>query len=350
MNTYSLSYTPKDNKGKLDRNKRNLLIIGSANNSSYSKIITNPMNFDAAVAIYGKNNPLVDSYKLAFDITKDTNIYLVNCPMITDFIEIIDTIMHYDFNYIVPIDIYIDDTFINPITEQKTYFCDYYMERLGLLESLSTLIMTDRPSYLYESIDAYLLQLKKAFKAYYNKSEYLLEKFGSNMVFVLNNLENIYYSNVILAALLSQNTFVEYLDSVPFKTHFDIDGFDLNNINFSYFKHHKANNTCTVENLKNLRTTDDIYKWVLIDETIKYVIRHLDLDEFRGRFYSPYVQLQIQTRIKSIMNNMQGVIFNQFFIESIRFIKTEPTAGYINIHLSIVPFGTVEKINVVMGV
>ena len=54
--------------------------------------------------------------------------------------------------------------------------------------------------------------------------------------------------------------------------------------------------------------------------------------------------------IKKIMEDMQDEVFKQYTIESIQFIKTAPAVGYISIELSIVPFGTLEKINIVMGV
>ena len=166
----------------------------------------------------------------------------------------------------------------------------------------------------------------------------------------LNNLNESCYSNVLLAAILSTNTFIKYPNPVPFKTHFDIDGLDINDNNISYFKYCANTNSCTIENLKNLRLEDDIYKWVLVDEAIKYVIRSLNLDEYRGRLYSPYVKLQIDTRVKRLMEEMKGVVFKQYTIETIQFVKTAPAVGYINIKLSIVPFGTLEKINIVMGV
>lgn len=349
MNDYRLA-SKKSKKQSLDSSKKNILIIGSALNNNQAKIILNPLNDKSANQIYGENSPLAMAYKTAYDITNDSNIYTVNCPISTDFIEIIDTIINYNFDYIVPIDIYLEDTFINPIDEKVTYFCNYYIERLGIVENLATLIMTDRSSYLYDSIDDYILATKKAFKKYSNSSMHILEKYGSNMVFVLNNLLDSFNSNVLLAAILSTNTFTKYPNSVPCKTHFDIDSFDLNNSNFVYFKYCENTNTCTVENLKNLRTEEDIYKWVLIDEAIKYVIRHLDLEEFRGKLYSPYVELQINTRVKKLMEDMKSIVFKSYTIESIRFVKTAPAVGYINIKLSFVPFGTLEHVNIVMGV
>lgn len=349
MNNYKIAN--KASKPQvLDRSKKNILIIGSSNNTNQAKIILNPLNVETARQLYGENNPLFDAYKLANELTNDSNVYTVNCPISTDFIEIIDTIMNYDFSYIVPINIYIDDTFINPINDKKTYFCNYYIERLGAVDNLATLIMTDRPSNLYDSIDDYLIATKKMFKQYRDSSEHILDSYGSNMVFVLNNINEYCYANVLLASILSTNVFTKYPDSVSYKTHFDIDGFDINNTNLSYFKYCENTDSCTIENLKNLRTTEDIYKWVLIDEVIKYVIKNINLDEYRGRLYSPYVELQINTRVKKILEDMKGTVFNQYKIEKIQFVKTAPAVGYISISISIVPFGTLEKINIVMGV
>lgn len=349
MSTYRIA-NKAGNKRSIDPSKKNILIVGSANNNNQAKIILNPLNTETARQIYGEDNPLFNAYKLAYEITGDSNIYTVNCPISTDFIEIIDTIVHYNFNFIVPIDIYIDDTFINPINDKKTYFCNYYIERLGAIDSLTTLIMTDRPSYLYESIDNYLLSTRKMFNQYSKESAYVLERYGSNLIFVLNNLSGVYYSNVLTAAIVSINPYTEYPNSVPCKTHFDIDDFDLSNVNLAYFKYCENTNSCVIENLKNLRLTDDIYKWVMVDETIKHVIRNLNLDEFRGKLYSPYVKLQINTKIKKLMEDMKDIVFKEYFVESIQFIKTAPAVGYISIKVSIVPFGTLERINIVMGV
>lgn len=349
MSDYSIANKAKK-KQALDPNKNNILIIGSSNNNNQSKVILNPANIETARQLYGEDNDLFRAFKLALETTRDSNIYTVNCPMSTDFIEIIDSIVNYNFNYIVPINIFLEDSFINPIDEKKTYFCNYYIERLGAVDNLATLIMTNRPSHLYESIDDYISATNQLFREYSSSSLYTLEKYGSNMVFVLNNLSGTEYSNVLLAATLSINKFTKYPNSVSFKTHFDIDDLDITNSNFSYYRYCENTNSCTIENLKNLRTNDDIYKYVLVDEVIKHVIRKLNLDEFKGKLYSPYVRLQINTKIQKILESMKGVVFKQYTVESIQFVKTAPAVGYINVVVSIVPFGTLEKISIVMGV
>ena len=121
MSTYRIADKSKVKKA-VDSTKRNILLIGSANNNSQSKIILNPLNTATAKSIYGDNNPLFNAYKQTYEITNDTNIYTVNCPVFTDFIEIIDSLVQYNFDFIVPIDIYLRDTFINPVTDKVTYF------------------------------------------------------------------------------------------------------------------------------------------------------------------------------------------------------------------------------------
>ena len=107
---------------------------------------------------------------LYYDITKDINIYTVNCLLYTDVIEIIDDLIHYNFDFIVPLDIYLRDTFINPVTNQITYFIAYYLERLGITNNKTIIIATERKSDLYNDIDAYLLDMKKI----YDKLKYLV--------------------------------------------------------------------------------------------------------------------------------------------------------------------------------
>ena len=47
---------------------------------------------------------------------------------------------------------------------------------------------------------------------------------------------------------------------------------------------------------------------------------------------------------------MEKTIFKKYEIKSIGFVKTEATAGYIYIELSIMPYGFMEYISVIMEV
>jgi hypothetical protein len=50
------------------------------------------------------------------------------------------------------------------------------------------------------------------------------------------------------------------------------------------------------------------------------------------------------------MESMKNIVFKRYTVESIQFVRTAPAVGYMNIKISFVPFGTLEKINIVIGV
>ena len=341
----------RNNLNKLDRNKRNVLLIGKGTKNEKAKIILNPIDVTNAKNIYG-NSQLYEAYKFAREITNDNNVYTVNCPLFTDFIEIIDSLVHYDFDFIVPLNIYLQDTFINPITDEVTYFTSYYLERLGITENHTTMIMTDRPSYLYDDIDLYIEATENTITNFKNKNAEIVNKYGNNLVFVLNNLRNNVYSNVMLAASLAACDFTEYPKNINISTYFDIDYSDLNLRDICFYKYHEASAFSSMEQLLNFRVADDIYKKVLIDILIKYVIRHLDLSlsEFRGVLYTPYVKVQIDMRVERVMNSLKKFAYKDYIIKSIVFRKTGIGIGNVLIDVSITPYSVLETINIVLEV
>ena len=333
----------------LNRTKRNILLIGKGTKNEKSKIILNPVNVKTAHDIYG-DSVLYEAYKCARDITNDTNVYTVNCPLFTDFIEIIDSLIHYNFDFIVPIDTYLQDTFINPVTDKITYFGAYYLERLGFTENQTTLIMTDRPSDLYDDIDAYIEDMNNIVTTFKEKNSEVIAQYGNNLVFILNNLNRNIFSHVMLAAHLSICGFTTYPANVNVSTYFDIDYSDLENKNICFYKYHANSNFSSIERLLNFRTIDDIYKKILIDLLIKHVVRQLDLSEFSGLLYNPYVKVQIDNKVKKIMDSMKKVVYKEYIIKSIVFKKTGIGVGNIIIDISITPYSFLEKINMLLEV
>ena len=124
-----ITYTTKLNETSnysLNKDKKNILIIGQAKSASKNKMILNPLKEETAKSLYGDCD-LYNAYCLAKSITNDSNIYTANCQLTTDFIELIDDLIYYNFDYIVPLDIYFRDTFVNPVTDRRTYFSSYYL-------------------------------------------------------------------------------------------------------------------------------------------------------------------------------------------------------------------------------
>ena len=101
---------------------------------------------------------------------------------------------------------------------------------------------------------------------------------------------------------------------------------------------------------QDFRKTQDIYSNALIDDVIKRTIKEVDLSAFKGKLYNPYVAIQIETEAKKKLNRLKGSLFRRYEIDKITFKKTDKTSGYIVASYSIQPYGTLENINIIMGV
>ena len=133
-----INYTTKTSKAKtydMDKSKRNILIIAKGESDSKRKIILNPVEPKTARMLYGENSELYAAYQVAYDITKDSNVYTVNCRTYTDFIEISDILIQYDFDFIVPVGFYLGDKFYNPVTNKMINYISYYLNRFGSVYS-----------------------------------------------------------------------------------------------------------------------------------------------------------------------------------------------------------------------
>ncbi len=348
----SNNFILEDTSIKIDKNKKNILILGEADTDKKRLEILNPKNDSEAMTYYGDSD-LYNAYKEAYKITKDNNIYTLNTFYITDPIEAIDLIIHYDFNYIVPTSFFASDFFINPTTEIKTSYLAFYLSELAKIKSFSTIIATDRHASLYEDIDDYIYEMRDIVEDLCATNSMRFDEYGNNAIFVLNNFEGIEFSNVVLAAIMSQVKYAEHpmqLDEFEYRTIYDFDYNDIMSKDITYFKHNLYEKDVTIDNFYNLRTTFDEYKIVMIDETIKELYRRIDLDEFKGRLYTPYIKLMIETKLKKYLEDATGSLIKDYKIKKIEFIKTDKSSGYINIELFVMPYGSVEYLKVVMGV
>lgn len=215
--------------------------------------------------------------------------------------------------------------------------------------------MTERHASLYEDFDSYLSSMSNIeldFVASYGfEKTSFLEEFGNNLNFVYNNLEDIPYSNVVLGALYYRRNYAEYFSSLKnISTVYDIDNIDIKGLRAMFFRFNYYTNNISIENALNFKTTNDIYANALIDDVIKRTIREVDLSEYKGKLFSPYVSIQIKNDITKKLNELKGKLFKKFSVQKVLFKKTDVTAGYIIANYSIVPYGTLEEINIIMGV
>lgn len=347
------------NSGKLNvksfnrGNNKKILLLGPGINNNKAREIILPFDEDEVLSLYG-NSELYSAFK-TLKTLNIKNVHVCNCFANSDYIRIMDKIIHYDFDYLVPIGINFGDKFYNPIDDEDQYYAEYMLKQLSLVSSLTTLIMTEKHASLYEDFDHYTIEMNDIETNFMEKYNYdtsdFLDLYGNNLLFIYNNLIDIPYANVILAGLFSNREASKYLPSLTLsKAVFDIDNIDVVGLRAMYFKNNLYTNNVTVENPFNFRKTQDIYSNALIDDIIKTTIKSIDLEQYKGRLYNQYTALQIESSVNNSLKALKGSLFKEYNINKIGFKKTEVTAGCIIIDFSIVPYGTLENINVIMGV
>lgn len=356
----NINYEKRENDysliSKFDSTKSNILLLGKADTCEQRCSIINPRGKNNASALYGENSELYKAYSACLDITGEYNIFTVNCKTYVDFLTVIESVLHYNFSYVVPMGIRLEDTFYNTRSKKYEYYIDYFLYLIEEYQSITTIIMTNNHASDYDDIDKYLKYCNKTLNDYYkhtsadNDNYILFEKNGSDVLYVINNLEDVNYANAILAGQLSIENYTMYPKNISFKTYYDIDKNDIGNYSYCYHKYNYLLGSTSIDNLINLRLANDIYKNALIDTMIKTVLRKLNLDKYKGRLYNAYIKLQVQNSLKEELDVMTGLYFKDYKINNIGFVKTEMTSGYIYIELSIMPYGFVDYINVVMEV
>lgn len=332
---------------------KKLLIAGPSLSSFKAREIVMPADKDEAFNLFGQS-PLYEAYELLKDLGI-SNIYLSNCYNRSDYLRLMDKIIHYDFDYFIPINLYFRDTFYNPTIDEEQYYSEYFLEQFAQVNSLTTVLMTEKHASLYEDFDHYAIEMANVELTFLDKFNYdksnLLEDHGNNLNFVYNNLQDIPYANVVLGGLYANRDYAKYLSSIKNVTAiYDLDYNDMQGLRAMYFKNNFYTADVTLENPLNFKKTLDIYANALIDDVIKKAIKSIDLEKFKGRLYNQYVAVQVESEATKALNSLKTKLFKEYTINRVGFKKTDPTSGYIILDYSFVPYGTLESINVIMGV
>lgn len=338
----------------ISNDKSNIIILGKAETTRKNCEILKLRTVDDAKRIYG-NSDLTDAFELAYNLNTE-NIYTVNCYNLTDYLTIVDKLVHYNFTYIVPINLFLSDMFYDPIKKENRYFANFFIELLNDADSLSTVIFTERQAELFEDIDHFVFSMKAVLNEYKHNTNTnlitptILSDYGNDLVFVLNNLQGIEHSNVALASMLANRYPSEYPKEVSLTPVFDISKRDIGDFEMAYFKTNYITKNTSIDNLLNLRSEADIYKNVVIDDVIKATIKALDFNSFKGKLYNLYTKIQLENKVKTTMDELKGKLFKDYRVIDIGFTNTTVTSGYVYVELSITPYGSFETINIVMGV
>lgn len=287
-----------------------LLIIG---NSEYTNKTCKVEHYETLSAVGKDYNKESDLYK-AFKTAKDygaPSIYLVNMRTISDFINITNQLIDYDFAYICPTKIMFSDKYTDRFNLDLNSF---YLNDLSFkcYKNRSMIFVTDKHASLYGDIDDFnkdYADKVQAFMSVHNK-----RKFLDNVICVGNNLKHVAYSNICLAARLAATPINSYPAFLNEDTVFTLDYKDMIP-NVCYFKNNYRTGT-TIENLVNL-SNENPNKSVMVMRIVNYLVREMDFDEYIGKNYRKFYLTKIKERLDNLLKQNVGFILYDYHIDSV---------------------------------
>ena len=321
--------------------KENILLLGYGGRKNDIGLIQYFDTYDHFCAKYKSTSSMAKAFKILEDM-KCTGIHVINLDPddINSYVDATQLIMQHEFNYIVPVDIYISNTYYDTTTCKNICLLDYIVKTMyGSNDSV--LIGTDKHARLYEDIDNYLDEMKTIESLV---KEYIgLRNHGENMVFVANNLKDFDYANVVLAGILLNTEVNTYPASDSFgEAIFDIDAVDIGSSSIVYFRGHDDRAT-TIENLINLNRKVEPKKIITINRIIKYMLHDMDFSEFEGVFFTDHQKLLVKKKLIKYMDYYKGYILIDYDISSVGFYETGPSVGIIVCKIDVWPISCSEK-------
>ena len=321
--------------------ENSILILGAADTNYKENIITKFNSLLEVEDCYGDNSDLTLAYKEAISL-KAENVYLCNCFKVTDYITIINTLIDIDFEYIVPLFSFSDS--FTTSDNNHMYLSEFYSNMLS--DNISQLIITEKHASLYENIDSYIKTMNliaNNFKSHCFNKLYN----GENLSFVLNNLQNYKFANVVLASILSLTNLKYYPMVNVGDVVFDLNENDFYGNEIAFYSYNNLTNT-TIENFKNFKYKAAPEKYVLIHLIKQKVLRSLNLDEYKGKLFTPYLQIALSNSINSIMQKHVGNIIESYQLGDIDYIKEKDNTVTIYLNINIKPYNSIEEINIRM--
>lgn len=324
-----------------------ILIIGRGRNERKLNEIYKPKSITDMFNIFGECD-LYYSYVDAVNLGA-SNIFVTNAYKTTDFIDCIKNIKFYNFSYIVPIGINISDKFYSSEYGKEMYYAEYYLSEFSE-NTNSQIIFTDEHAEFYENITDFIDEMNNKIFKFKEKTNYLMQLFGNNLLFSLNSLISIRYSNVALASILSNTIPGNYPSEINAKSVFDLDYNDISENEIIYFKNNYIIDT-SIENLNNFRTIYDANKLAVVSSVIKYIERTIDLSNVIGKYYNEYLKIYISDNLNKTLKKMINVNIKDYSIDNITFIKNKTKmTGYFLIDMSIYPINSLENLLITLEV
>lgn len=325
--------------------KTNTLLIAGKTGSPYA--VNQICYYELPETVFSRygDTGLSEAFKLAKDMGAP-HVFVANIQDTLDYLDLAETLRHYDFTYVAFTDLYLSDAFFDAARgDRRTHYASYFLEASeGFNETV--FFFTDKHAFLYQDLDAFLVDMKKIASDFKNSMPAGLD--GKKICFVANQLKQHTFANVALAASLA-NTDLEKYPKGPFgDVVFSFDDFDVGDSELIFFKDYYLTGT-QVENLVNFSKDITPQKSLLIDRIVKYVKREIDLSSFHGKRFGAYQKLNIEKALREKLDQMADIL-RSYKILDIRMIKDHATSGIVEVELDIWPENSIERFSVVLEV
>lgn len=317
--------------------ENSILLVGLGTNKFKLNEIVETTDLDYIKNNFGADSCFFKASVLAEKFGQNHDLYILNLDTWEDIKYQEEILLDLNFDYIVPLDLYIDDSYYDRYYQKKLTYSQLIL--LLLHKTVTTMILTGPHAKDYENLDTFLNSEAERL----NNVEYRFDNLRKNgMIYVANILANYTYANVILATMLANTDYGEYPSSSLLESPvFDIDYSDVSN-RMVYFKSNYLTGT-TVENLVNF-DKNYITRLVPVYKIIKYFYFHrADLDKFIGQAYTEYRKLKIQEELFKFLDSLVGWIIYKYELISITVVSNEYGSVDILLKYNIWPKFTTEK-------
>ena len=317
--------------------ENSILLVGLGTNKFKLNEIVETTDLDYIKNNFGADSCFFKASVLAEKFGQNHDLYILNLDTWEDIKYQKEILLDLNFDYIVPLDLYIDDSYYDRYYQKKLTYSQLIL--LLLHKTVTTMVLTGPHAKDYENLDAFLNSETERL----NNVEYRFDNLRKNgMIYVANILANYTYANVILATMLANTDYGEYPSSSILESPvFDIDYSDVSN-RMVYFKSNYLTGT-TVENLVNF-DKNYITRLVPVYKIIKYFYFHrADLDKFIGLAYTEYRKLKIQEELFKFLDSLVGWIIYKYELISITVVSNEYGSVDILLKYNIWPKFTTEK-------
>lgn len=337
-------YKEKNTSIKNMDKHNNMLIIGEGKKLFRNGKICRYTSPEEVEKLYGKSD-LSESFRIAKEIgVKD--VFVLNAINFSDYVECLGVISHHDFTYIVPVGVKFSDIFFDYETQESVNFPYSFLKEVSQTSD-SIYIMTDEHASLYEDMDHYLIDIKEKVEKVKQLTSNISN--GHRVCLVANNLENYQHANLVLASVLCTTPLGDYPKYNFGEAIFDIDEIDTEGHNFIYFKNNMLVDT-SIENARNIRNTSDALKDINICRVVTYILRELDLSEYKGKMYNDNIKLSVYNLLSRFLQNIMGTAIRGYEIKQIYFEPTQAGEGTLHLTIYIIPVNSIEGFNLVVKI